>query len=66
MSVEESIKQYIEDNGIRQNFVGEKSGISPALLSRILRGERKLRASEFLSICTALNLDPRNFMEKGV
>ena len=61
MNIEKAIREYIEDNGIKQSFICEKTGMSPAIFSRVYCGERKLRASEFISICDVLNVDPRMF-----
>lgn len=57
MNVTSTIKQYITDNGIKQNFVAEKAGISAELLRRSLDGKRKMQADEFLAVCNVLSLD---------
>lgn len=51
------IKEYISQNGIRQNFVAQKAGIPAELLSRSLDGKRRLQADEFIAICNVLSLD---------
>lgn len=58
------LRQHILENGIKQNFVAEKVGMSPELLRRSLDGKRKLQADEFIAICNALSLDLSFFMEK--
>lgn len=57
MSANEIIKAYIADNGIKQSFVAERTGMPPELLRRSLEGRRKLQADEFIAICGVLSLD---------
>ncbi|NCC69609.1 MAG: XRE family transcriptional regulator [Clostridia bacterium] len=64
MSTSAILKEYITDNGIKQNFVAEKAGMSAELLRRSLDGKRKLQADEFIAICTALSLDLDFFKQK--
>lgn len=61
MSANEIIKAHITENGIKQNFVAEKAGMSPELLRRSLEGRRKLQADEFIAICGVLSLDLEDF-----
>ena len=64
MSTTAILKEYIVDNGIKQNFVAEKAGMSAELLRRSLDGKRKLQADEFIAICAALSLDLDYFKQK--
>lgn len=64
MSACEVIKEYITDNGIKQNFVATRAGIPPELLRRSLEGIRKLPADEFIAICGVLSLDLDRFKNK--
>lgn len=57
MSVTLMLKQYISENGIKQNFVAEKAGISAELLRRSLDGKRRMQADEFVAVCRVLSLD---------
>ena len=42
MTASSVIKKYLTENGIKQNFVAEKAGMSPELFRRSLDGSRKL------------------------
>lgn len=63
MSIAERIKAYIDENGIKQNFVAQKAGMSEDTLSKILCRRKRMLADEFLSICKALEIDPNTFRE---
>lgn len=64
MSTTAIIKEYISSNGIKQNFVAEKVGMSAELLRRSLEGKRTLKADEFIAICGILSLDLSYFAGK--
>lgn len=60
IKVEIKLKQYLEDHGIRQQFICDKTGMDKVTVSNILNGKRKLTANELLNIANALEL-PLNF-----
>lgn len=62
MVVEKRIADYIRENGLKQKFVSDKTGIEPGKLSNILNGNRSLAADECEKICIALNVDPNTFL----
>ena len=62
MKVHEIIKKYIEEKGIKQNYICEKTGIAENTLSIILNGKRKLSADEFELIIKALEIDPNEIL----
>lgn len=61
MNINEQINEYIESKGIKQVHVAQITGLSPNTVSKILNGNRRILADEFLTICTALNIDPNVF-----
>ncbi len=63
MGVNEKLKKYIEEKGIKQAFLCKETGMSADSISRILKLTRKITAEEFLSICNALKVDPRIFAD---
>lgn len=63
--VGQRIKQYLEEHGIKQSFLSEKSKIPPMILSTILAGQRKIEVMEYYRICTALGLDMMTFIADG-
>ena len=58
MKIYEKIKMYMDDNGIKQNYVADKSNIPKNTLCMIFSGKRRLYADEFVSIVLALGVDP--------
>lgn len=62
MKIYQKIAKYIADNGIKQIYVSEKTGIPENTLSMILNGKRKMEADEFVEIIVALNVDANHFI----
>lgn len=62
MCVGERINTYMRDNGIKQSFISEKTGISPQKLSLSLNGNRKLQFEEYELICGALSVGTDKFL----
>ena len=54
--VREAIAKYLEDNGIKQNYLATKINMSPVTLNTILNGKRKFDIEEYAKICDALNV----------
>lgn len=50
------LNDYLSEHGIKQSFVAEKTGISADLISKTLKGERRLLADEFIRICKAIKI----------
>lgn len=65
MNINEYINTYMEERGIKQSFLAQKTGISQNAISRILRGVRGISAEEFIKICIALDIDPNVFRKKS-
>ena len=61
--VTQAVVKYIKEKGIAVSTIAEKTGFSCGVLYPSLREEpsRRLRADEFMSICTFLDVDPRKF-----
>jgi transcriptional regulator with XRE-family HTH domain len=57
------IKQYLAENGIKQSFLAEKTGMSNATISDICNGNRKIDCVEYYKICKALNVPLETFLE---
>lgn len=54
----EYLKKYMKDNGIKQVFVSEKTGITPQKLGVILQDKQKITAQEYFKICAVIGIDP--------
>lgn len=63
---EDMIARAIEDKGMTIMAVSRKTGIPYGKLQPSVKGNRDLRADEFLELCALLGLDPRacNSLEK--
>jgi DNA-binding Xre family transcriptional regulator len=59
----EKISAYLSDNGIKQNFLARKTGITTQTLSAKLNGATKLTSDDIEAICGALNKEPNDFLE---
>ena len=56
------IKQYLTDNGIKQIFLVEKTGLSPMVITGICNKGRKIDVVEYDKICKALNVPLETFL----
>ena len=54
--IAENIKLYLENSGIKQTFLSEKTGIPAPILNATLNGKRKLQVEEYFVICDALHV----------
>ena len=62
MCVGQKIKDYLENNGISQTFVSNKTGIPVQKLNLSLNGNRKLQFDEYELICGALSVGVDKFL----
>ena len=56
------LKRYIEQSGIKQKFISEKTGIPEPTLSLILNGKRKCEVGEYASIWNILGVEFQYFV----
>lgn len=63
MRIYEKIKKYMEEKGIKQNYISEKTLIPENILSMIFNGKRKLLADEMALIILALGVDANYFIK---
>lgn len=62
--VYERVKKYVDENGIKQSVISQRTGIDDSKVSDLLTGKRKLSADEFESICKeGLLVNPALFFE---
>lgn len=62
MELNENIKKYLEEHGITQKFLCDKTGITPEKISNILNGKRKITGEELLKVAQALNVNANIFL----
>jgi len=65
MVVQSKVAQYLEEQGIKQSWLAQKTGLTDNMISGILNGKRKMTADEFVRICKAIGKNPNDFMEVG-
>lgn len=63
MTIEAKIKNYLQENGIKQKWLGEKTGIQDGKISLSLNGHRRLTFAEYELICGALDLPVDAFLQ---
>lgn len=62
MNVQERVAQYVQNNGIMQKFIAEKTGLSTVKVSNILNLNQKMTADELELFCKALKKEPNDFI----
>ena len=60
-----TLKTYMKKRGIKQTAVASVTKIPPQVLGQILNENRKLEASEYFKICSAVNADPVRLAEES-
>lgn len=45
------MKDFFEEQGVKQKFISRKTGIPEAALSLIMQGKRKCTIEEYVKIC---------------
>lgn len=50
------IKKHLEEKGIKQSYVSEKTGIPAPILNMMLNGNRKIEVNEYMKICDAIGV----------
>lgn len=65
MIVQGRLADYIRDNGIKQVWISQKTGISESRLSGILTRRLKMTADEYERIVSVIGKEPNDFMEVG-
>lgn len=63
MDVGEKIRRYLEERGVTQVHICQKTGIAPAKLNLALSGKRRLTFEEYEHICWALGVGVETFLE---
>jgi transcriptional regulator with XRE-family HTH domain len=61
MELNEKLSKCLEERGIKQTHIAMCLGLKDDTVSRMMAGRRKITASEFMTLCSILNVDPRTF-----
>ena len=62
MEINEKIRNYMDENGIKQTFLEKETGLSHDKISKILCGKRKLSAYELSLFAKALKVSADIFL----
>lgn len=59
-----NISNYLQEKGIKQNYLADKIGCPQSRLSRILNNISKIDCVTYYKICKALDVEMERFMEE--
>lgn len=62
MTVGERIKAYLSEQGLKQNKIAEKAGISNDKFNLSMNGKRKIPLDEYAKICNVLGVPADVFL----
>ena len=62
MNAARKIKEYLRENGIKQTYLAEKTGIDISTLNAILNENTRLTVDRLELICKALNVSSEIFL----
>lgn len=57
-TVEGNLRRIIDERGIKQRHLAEKTGIPEKTLSAMLNGRREIHHDEIVKLCIALHVTP--------
>ena len=60
------LKQYIEERGLIQKFVAQKTGIEEVALSNILNGRQRCSLENYVKLCKFFNVSFELFIDTAV
>lgn len=65
MEIYKAVRSYLEENGIRQNFVAARAGFRTNTFNAMMNGHRKMYADDLVAIATALGVTPNEFVRRA-
>ena len=60
------LKQFIEERGLIQKFVAQKTGIEEVALSNILNGRQRCSLENYVKLCNFFNVPFNSFIDPVV
>lgn len=57
------LERIIAEKGLKKNFIAEKAGITPMMLSDILAGRRVVRPREIAALADAVGVEPAYLLD---
>ena len=58
------IRERVDASGIKYKYIATKLGSSPAKLSLMLSGQRRISIEDFVEICSAIGASPTEFFDQ--
>jgi transcriptional regulator with XRE-family HTH domain len=58
------IIQYLEKNGKRQNWLAERAGVNPSVISRMISGENAPDLPTIVKIAKAMGIKPGTLVNR--
>lgn len=56
LRIEQAIKEYLKNHGIKQAFVAERCDWTKQRMNAILTGKQKISADDYAAICEAISV----------
>lgn len=63
MKINNRIRQYIENNGLKFGFVAERSSIDDSKFSRMMTNQQAIKTDEYEKICKVLSVPTSYFFD---
>lgn len=60
------MKNFFEEQGVKQKFIAQKTGITETTLSLIMQGKRKCTIEEYVKICKFAGCSFDTFIDADV
>ena len=64
MKMYEAVRAYLDEKGIRQNFIAARAGFKANTFNAMMNGHRKMYADDLVAIATALGVSPNEFVRR--
>lgn len=65
MTVAESMKQYIDDAGLKQKVIAQRANMREDTVSIMLNNKRKMTIDEYVVLCRAIGVSPTKFISES-
>jgi len=62
----DSMRYYIEQSGIKQNWIAKKAGMTQNAIHLAMNKKRVLKADEYITICNLINVPLDKFVKKTI
>jgi len=65
MKISEAVKEYLDEQGLKQAAVARRAGIHYSTFNAMLNGRRTMYADDFAKICIALGVTAESFVRRA-